>query len=117
MADRMRWQYCQIEVGINSSGMLKQFFADRLPVETDLQQNWPAMLAKLGEQGWEMVSAFPNEGGRGRSPMTYVFKRALGGSGGQVVPVSGGGSGGGTPPPEPPDRSGPVTDFEPLRGA
>jgi hypothetical protein len=77
MADRTRWQYCQIEVGPNSMGVLKQFFADRQPVETELHQAWPAMVAKLGEQGWELVSVFPNEGGRGRSPLTYVFRRAL----------------------------------------
>jgi hypothetical protein len=55
--------------------VLRQFFPDREPVETNLYANWPGMIAKLGEQGWELVSAFPNEGGRGRSPLTYVFKR------------------------------------------
>ena len=78
MADRARWQYCQIEVGMGDSGLLKQFFPDRQPVVTELHQGWPAMVAKLGDQGWEMVSAFANEGGRGRSPATYVFKRPLG---------------------------------------
>jgi hypothetical protein len=77
MADRVRWQYCQIEVGMNSIGQLKQFFADRDPVVTDLHVNWPAMVAKLGDQGWEMIAAFPNEGGKGRGPLTYVFKRPL----------------------------------------
>jgi hypothetical protein len=77
MTERARWQYCQIEVGTNSMGVLKQFFADRDPVETNLHTSWPGMLAKLGEQGWEMVSAFPSEGGRGRSPLTYVLKRPL----------------------------------------
>ena len=77
MADRVRWQYCQIEVGMNSTGVLRQFFADRDPVVTELHANWPAMLAKLGDQGWEMISALPSENGRGRSPLTYVFKRPL----------------------------------------
>jgi hypothetical protein len=77
MTERAHWQYCQIEVGTNSMGVLKQFFADRDPVETNLHTSWPGMLAKLGEQGWEMVSAFPSEGGRGRSPLTYVLKRSL----------------------------------------
>jgi hypothetical protein len=77
LADRTRWQYCQIEVGMNSAGLLKQFFTDRDPVITDLQANWPSMLAKLGDQGWEMIAAFPSESGRGRSPLTYVFKRPL----------------------------------------
>ena len=77
MVERRRWQYCQIEVGANDMGVMKQFFADRIPVEHDLRDNWPTMIAKLGEQGWELVSVFPNEGGRGRSPLTYVFKRAL----------------------------------------
>jgi hypothetical protein len=109
MAERARWQYCQIEVGANNAGVLKQFFAGRDPVETDLHANWPSMLAKLGEQGWEMVAAFPSEGGRGRSPLTYVLKRTL--SGGGAPPVSP--SGGSTPPHE----QGPPTDFEPLRGS
>jgi hypothetical protein len=77
MADKIRWQYCQIEVGMNSMGQLKQFFADRDPILTDLHNNWPAMVAKLGDQGWEMIAAFPNEGGKGRNPLTYVFKRPL----------------------------------------
>lgn len=77
MTDRVRWQYCQIEVGTNGLGTLRQFFAEREPILTDLHNSWPSMLAKLGEQGWELVSVFPNEGGRGRSPLTYVFKRTL----------------------------------------
>jgi hypothetical protein len=77
MADRVRWQYCQIEVGMNNLGVLRQFFSERDPIESDLHNTWPSMLAKLGEQGWELVSVFPNEGGRGRSPLTYVFKRTL----------------------------------------
>ncbi len=77
MVERRRWQFCQIEVGTNNIGVLKQFFADRDPVETSLHQGWPAMLAKLGDQGWELVSVFPNEGGRGRNPLTYVMKRPL----------------------------------------
>ena len=77
MAERSRWQYCQVEVGTNSLGILKQFFTDRDPVVTELHANWPGMVAKLGDQGWEMIAAFPNEGGRGRSPLTYVFKREL----------------------------------------
>ncbi|HEC22822.1 MAG TPA: DUF4177 domain-containing protein [Chloroflexi bacterium] len=77
MAERRRWQYCQIEVGPNNAGILRQFFADRAAVETNLYDNWPGMLAKLGEQGWELVSVFPNESRRGRSPLTYVFKRPL----------------------------------------
>lgn len=77
MAERGRWQYCQVEVGTNSLGVLRQFFTDRDPVQTDLHQGWPSMVAKLGEQGWELVSAFPNEIGRGRNPLTYVFKRPL----------------------------------------
>jgi hypothetical protein len=75
MAERMRWQYCQVEVGTNSLGVLRQFFADREPVVTELHNTWPGMIAKLGEQGWEMIAAFPSEGGRGRSPLTYIFKR------------------------------------------
>ena len=77
LAERMRWQYCQIEVSASGVGVLKQFFADRVPVETDLHQGWPAMLAKLGEQGLELVSVFPHTGGLGRLPLTYVFKRPL----------------------------------------
>lgn len=86
MAERIRWQYCQIEVGANSIGVLRQFFPDRLPIETELHQTWPSMIAKLGEQGWEMVSAFPNEGGRGRSPLTYVFKRDFPGGATPILP-------------------------------
>jgi hypothetical protein len=63
---------------MGDSGILKQFFSDRQPVITELHQGWTAMVAKLGDQGWEMVSAFANEGGRGKSPATYVFKRPLG---------------------------------------
>lgn len=76
MAERTRWQYCQVEVGANSLGTLKQFFSDREVVVTELHNTWPGMLAKLGDQGWELVAVFPNESGRGRSPLTYVFKRA-----------------------------------------
>jgi hypothetical protein len=66
---------------MGDSGVLKQFFPDRQPVVTDLHQGWAAMVAKLGDQGWEMVSAFASEGGRGKSPVTYVFKRLLGATG------------------------------------
>jgi len=77
MAERVRWQYCQIEVGMNSLGVLRQFFAERDPIQTDLHNTWPSMVAKLGDQGWELISVFPNEAGRGRSPLTYVFKRQV----------------------------------------
>jgi len=103
MADRTRWQYCQIEVGTGESGILKQFFPDRQPVITDLHQGWAAMLAKLGDQGWEMVSAFANEGGRGKSPATYVFKRPLGAT-----------SIGGSLPAQPPQASPPPPPTTPL---
>src|SRR5690606_20713690 len=78
MTQRTRWQYCQIETRTNDTGVLRQFFAERPPVETELHQNWPAMLAKLGEQGWELVSVVANEGGLGRRPLTYVLRRPLG---------------------------------------
>jgi len=114
MTDRSRWQYCQVEVNSNNTGMLKQFFPDRLPVETDLHQGWPAMLGKLGEQGWEMVSVLQS----GRS-VIYVFKRILAASNQPNTAA--------TPPayappptqqqqqpPQPPEEKGPVKDFEPL---
>ncbi len=110
MANRTRWQYCQIEVGANNMGILRQFFADRDPVETNLHANWSAMLGKLGEQGWELVSAFPNEGGRGRNPLTYVLKRQFSGGGGSATPSPSSSS-----QPSPRETS-PTTDFEPLRG-
>jgi len=61
------------------------------------------------------VGAFPNEGGRGRSPLTYVFKREMPGGGSNPV-ASPPAQGNPTPqqPPEPPAPSGPVQDFEPL---
>jgi hypothetical protein len=113
MANRTRWQYCQIEVGANSLGFLKQFFAGQQPVETDLHQGWPAMIAKLGDQGWELVGAFPNESGRGRNPLTYVFKREMPGGGSNPTPPA---QSSPTPQqaPDPPRPSGPVQDFEPL---
>jgi hypothetical protein len=114
MANRKQWQYCQVEVGVNSAGFLKQFFPGQPPVESDLHQGWPAMIAKLGEQGWELVGAFPNEGGRGRSPLTYVFKREMPGGGSNPItppPAQGNPT---QQPPEPPAPSGPVQDFEPL---
>ncbi len=77
MSERLRWQVCQVEVGANSMGLLKQFVADREVITTELHGNWPGMIAKLGEQGWELLSVVPNESGRGRSPLTYVFKRPL----------------------------------------
>ena len=77
MPERVRWQYCQIEVGMNSLGVLRQFFAERDPIQTDLHNTWPSMVAKLGDQGWELISVFPNESGHGRSPLIYVFKRQL----------------------------------------
>lgn len=111
MAQLTRWQYCQIETRTNDTGVLRQFFADRKPVETELHQNWPAMLGKLGEQGWELVSAVANEGGLGRRPLTYVLRRPLGAAAsGPAAPQ---------PPtePEPPEPKSPSTGFEPLRGA
>ncbi|MGF1506279.1 MAG: hypothetical protein ACFB51_14275 [Anaerolineae bacterium] len=125
MVERSRWQYCQLEVGVDSQGVLKQFFPDRPPIEHNLRDNWPAMLGKLGEQGWEVVNAFPNEGGRGRSPLTYVFKRSA------SVALNMGST---VPDPqvqqstdwqqqssqqaqdEPPDDDEPFSGFEPLRG-
>lgn len=74
--NRTRWQYCQIEVNGENEGLLRQFFPDRPSVDHNLRDNWPAMIGKLGEQGWELVSVLPNEGGRGRNPLTYVFKRS-----------------------------------------
>lgn len=111
MPVRTAWQYCQIEQGPGNTGTLKQFFPDRAPVETQLHQNWPAMLAKLGDQGWELVNVVAHEGGLGRRALTYVFKRPVGsGSGGSApAPASG--------PPTPPEPEPPPTDFEPLRGA
>nr|MBN1230225.1 hypothetical protein [Anaerolineae bacterium] len=128
MSNRTKWQYCQIEVGSNSVGMLKQFFPDRIPVETDLHQGWPAMIGKLGDQGWEMVGVFPNEGGRGRSPLTYVFKRVVSGTPNPMPvipqptlppsapPIPPQPTYGSTPlgTPDDEDDQGPVTDFEPL---
>ncbi len=111
MVERTRWQYCQIELGANNTGVLKQFFADRAPVETELHQNWPAMLAKLGEQGWELVSVVAHEGGLGRRGLTYVFKRTLAGVS-SGTPASGPGS-----PAGPPEPKGPAVGFEPLRGS
>lgn len=111
MADRIRWQYCQIEVSASSNtGLLKQFFADRAPVESDLHQNWPGMLAKLGEQGWEVVNVVAHEGGLGRRGLTYVLKRPLAGGGG-------GGAGISSAPPAPPEPDTPsgLGEFEPLR--
>ncbi len=75
MAERAKWQYCQIEVGTNNIGTLRQFFADRDPVQTDLHVTWPSMIAKLGEQGWELVSLLP--GAAGRNSGIYVFKRPM----------------------------------------
>ena len=49
MSERLRWQVCQVEVGANSIGILKQFVADREVVITELHGNWPGMIAKLGE--------------------------------------------------------------------
>lgn len=121
MAQRTRWQYCQIETKTGGTGVLKQFFADRLPVETDLHQNWPAMLGKLGEQGWELVSVLTNEGGLGRLSTTYVLKRPLGAASAGSPPAQQVQQG--PPPPpkppepaEPPQPKSPTTGFEPLKG-
>ena len=116
MANRKSWQYCQVEVGANRTGFLKQFFPGQQPVESDLHQSWPAMIAKLGEQGWELVGAFPNEGGRGRSPLTYVFKREMPAGGSNPAPPPAPSTSSSPPqePPEPQTPSGPVQDFEPL---
>ncbi len=111
-----RWQYCQVEVGANNNGVLRQFFTDRTPVEMQLYQNWPAMLAKLGEQGWELVSAVP--GGIGKSSMVYVFKRLMSGGVVATVPAPGAQT---SSPPQPTygtDARSKEDDrgFEPLRG-
>ncbi|NDJ53282.1 MAG: hypothetical protein GYB68_09395 [Chloroflexi bacterium] len=108
--DRKRWQYCQIETSSSNTSVLRQFFPDRAPVVYELHENWPSMLGKLGDQGWEMVSAFPSESGRSRSPVTYVFKRPLGVAGTQSQSAPADYPASDEPPdPEPPD-------FEPLRG-
>lgn len=73
MAQRESWQYCQVEVISNDQGILRQFFADRAPVEMQLYQNWPSMIAKLGLQGWELISALP--GVTGKSSIIYIFSR------------------------------------------
>ncbi len=73
MSQRDSWQYCQIEVISNDQGVLRQFFADRAPVEMQLFQNWPSMIGKLGLQGWELISAVP--GASGKSSIIYVFSR------------------------------------------
>jgi hypothetical protein len=75
MSQRRTWQYCQVEVGPNNQGVLRQFFAERDPVEMQLYQNWPSMIGKLGDQGWEMVSAVPGVGGK--NAVVYVFKRGM----------------------------------------
>lgn len=127
MAQRTRWQYCQIETRTNDTGVLKQFFAERSPVETELHQNWPAMLAKLGEQGWEMIGVVAHEGGLGRRPLTYVLRRPVGAASGGAgptpleapAPPSDIPAPPSTPPQEPPEPSepkSPTTGFEPLRG-
>jgi hypothetical protein len=118
MSQRARWQYCQIEVRTNDTGVLKQFVEGRPPVATELHQNWSGMIAKLGEQGWEMIAAFPHEGGMGRRPLTYVFRRTLASGGSPPPPAPPTTGSAGPTPPAPPDEPdpGPVADFEPLRG-
>ncbi len=108
MTNRNNWQDCQIDVDSSNHGILKQFFPDRQPMESDLHNAWSGMLAKLGEQGWELVSVFPNEGGRGRNPLSYVLKRSLVGVS-SVAPAP-------PPPPPPPEDDDLPADFEPLRG-
>ncbi len=118
---RTQWQYCQIELSSDDTGILKQFFSDRRPVETMLHQNWPAMIAKLGEQGWEMISVLPHSGGLGRRPLTYVFKRSMGtaapasASPGTVMQPRQAAEPPAPPQPEPADEE-PGGGFEPLRG-
>ena len=130
MVERVRWQFCQIEISTDGNGILKQFFADRPAVEHNLRDNWPSMVGKLGDQGWELVNVFPNEGGRGRNPLTYVFKRPATtpiGAQPQSSPATS------APPPsvtqhtawqqqppateddDQPDMSSPLSGFEPLR--
>ena len=77
MMERKRWQFCQVEVLGNNIANLRQFVADRDPVVHELHGTWPGMIGKLGEQGWELVTVLPTETGRGRNPLTYVFKRSL----------------------------------------
>lgn len=110
MTPRNRWQYCQVQVS-GTNGVLKQFFAERPPVETDLHTGWPAMVAKLGEQGWEMVGVAP----QGRD-VVYVFKREMPGAApAQPVPAAmPAPPAPPAPPDEPPPPAGPVTDFTPL---
>lgn len=113
MAARTSWQYCQIEVGQNSYGVLRQFYADRGPAETQLYTNWPAMVGKLGDQGWELVNVV--SGGTKHGPLIYVFKRP-------IAPSAGAGVTGGQqiaaqtppPPPAPAQPKGPSVQWEPL---
>ena len=77
MSSRSRWQYCQVEVYSNTTSTLRQFFPDRGPVESDLHANWPGMLAKLGDQGWELVGVVSNGSVLGRNTLIYAFKRLL----------------------------------------
>lgn len=122
-ASRSRWQYCQIETRGNDTGVLKQFIPDRAPVETELHQNWPAMLGKLGEQGWELVGVLTREGGLGKLPVTYVLKRELGTASGAAgsAPIAAEPPVPAPPappdePPEPPKPKSPSSGFDPLRG-
>ncbi len=127
---RSQFQYCQIEIGSDSNGILRQFFSDRTPNETQLYTNWPAMIGKLGDQGWDMVNVL--SGGR-RGPLIYVFKRKMSATPGGVQPVSGqqvvsAAAPANTPQPQPQppvefdsigyddDEDDDNGDFEPLRG-
>ena len=74
MEGRRRWQFCQLEVNQSGQATLTTFIADQQPSRLELQQNWSGMLGKLGDQGWEMISAFSADK---RGPVTYVFKRPL----------------------------------------
>lgn len=74
MTERRRWQVCQIEVRQNGTGVLKQFIADQAPTIIELHENWPAMLGKLGDQGWELISAVPGDPKKS-GPIIYLFKR------------------------------------------
>jgi len=124
MVQRANWQYCQVEVGGANQGVLRQFFADRDPVEMQLYANWSAMIGKLGDQGWELVSVVT---GVGKNSVIYVFKRpanvqvagtAQGMQGTSASPPSSQPAHPQQPfyqPPAPPEEDeGP--GFEPLRG-
>ena len=78
-----KWEYCEVEVEISGTGNFKStawvYKEDSKHKEMKVEK-YGAMFAKLGKEGWELVSAAPRPAAgitRAVNRISYLFKRPL----------------------------------------